>query len=50
MSQNRQNIENENFYRLIDWYVEERLKNTNIKFDHQSNLDPSFVYFELLNG
>ena len=46
----KENIENENFYRLIDWYVEERLKNTNIKFDHQSNLDPSFVYFELLNG
>jgi hypothetical protein len=46
----KENIENENFYRLIDWYVEERLKDSKIIFDKKANLDPSFVYFELLNG
>lgn len=50
MANVHENIENENFYRLIDWYLEERLKDTNIVFDHDSNLDPSFVFFRLLNG
>lgn len=42
-------IEKENFYRLIDWYIEERLKNTNIIFKN-NNLDDSFGKFYLLNG
>lgn len=50
MANFKEHIEKENLYRLIDWYVEERLKHTNIKFDHESNLDPSFVFFKLLNG
>lgn len=50
MANYKENIENENFYRLIDWYVEERLKNSSIVFDKKSNVDPSFCYFKLLNG
>ena len=42
-------IEKENFYRLIDWYVEERLKNTNIKFINDG-LNYEIGKFELLNG
>ena len=50
MANFKEHIEKENLYRLIDWYVEERLKHTNIIFDHESNLDPSFIFFKLLNG
>ncbi len=50
ISNYKENIEKENFYRIIDWYLEERLKNSKIIFDKSSNLDPSFVYFKLLNG
>ena len=42
-------IEKENYYRLIDWYVEERLKHTNIKFVND-NLSKEIGKFELLNG
>lgn len=42
-------VEKENFYRLIDWYVEERLKNTSIKFVND-NLSKEIGKFELLNG
>ena len=44
-----QHIEKESFCKLIDWYLQERLKNTKIKmcFD---NLDAGLGYFELLNG
>lgn len=46
----KENIEKENFYRIIDWYIEERLKGSRIIFDKECNLDPSFAYFKLLNG
>ena len=42
-------VEKENFYRLIDWYVEERLKNTSVKFIND-NLSKEIGRFELLNG
>ncbi len=42
-------IEKENFYRLIDWYIEERLKNTSIIFKND-NLSKEIGKFELLNG
>jgi len=44
-----EHIEKENFYRLIDWYLQERLKNTKIEFVND-NLDDSLGVFELLNG
>ena len=44
-----EHIEKENFYRLIDWYLQERLKNTKIEFV-TDNLDDSLGVFELLNG
>jgi|GEM_PF-3185393 len=44
-----ENIENENLYRIIDWFVEERLKNTDIKFIND-NIDISLGRFNLLNG
>lgn len=50
MANYKDNIEKENFYRIIDWYLEERLKNSKIIFDKDCNLDPSFIYFQLLNG
>ena len=42
-------IEQENFHRLIDWYLEERLAGTSIKFVND-NLDKSMGLFELENG
>lgn len=42
-------IEKENFYRLIDWYVEERLKNTSVKFVNDG-LNQEIGKFTLLNG
>lgn len=45
----RENIEKENFFRLIDFYLEARLKDTDIKIVHD-NLDVDLGYFELLNG
>lgn len=42
-------IEKENFYRLIDWYVQERLKDTNIIFKND-NLSNEIGKFELMNG
>lgn len=44
-----EHIEKENFYQLIDWYLEERLKGTNIKFV-KDNLDIGLGRFNLLNG
>ena len=44
-----EHIRKENFYRLIDWYLQERLKNTKIEFVND-NLDDSLGVFELLNG
>ena len=42
-------IESENFGKIIDWYLEERLKNTNIKFI-KDNLDYGLGRFKLNNG
>ena len=42
-------IEQENFYRLIDWYLQERLKGTKIKFIFD-NIDISIGKFTLMNG
>ena len=42
-------IEKENYYRLIDWYIQERLKNTNIVFKND-NLSNEIGKFDLLNG
>lgn len=44
-----QSIEEENFNKIIDWYLEERLKNTKVKFMFD-NIDISVGKFELLNG
>ena len=43
------NIERENFGRLIDWFLEERLKDTKIKFIND-NLDFGIGRFNLKNG
>lgn len=44
-----QHIEKENFNKLIDWYIESRLKDTNIEFIHD-NLDDGLGRFKLKNG
>ena len=44
-----ENIERENFGRIIDWYLEERLKNTDVKFVND-NLDYGLGRFVLGNG
>lgn len=44
-----QHIELENLNRIIDIFVEERLKNTNIKFI-KDNIDIGIGHFQLLNG
>lgn len=45
----KENIEKENYFRLIDFYLEARLKDSNIKIVHD-NLDVDLGMFELLNG
>ena len=45
----KQNIEKENFSKLIDWFIEERLKATNIMFVND-NLDDDIGFFRLLNN
>ena len=42
-------IEKENFNRLIDWYIESRLGNSNVKFV-KDNLDVDLGKFSLMNG
>lgn len=42
-------IEIESFNRIIDWFVEERLKNTSVKFP-KDNLDIGVGMFKLMNG
>ena len=42
-------VEKENFYRIMDWYVQERLKETSIIFKND-NLSKEIGKFELLNG
>lgn len=44
-----EHIEKENFHRLIDWYLKERLKSTSIKFD-DNKLDDSLGLFTTKNG
>ena len=44
-----QAIEKENLYRIMDWFIEERLKGTNVKFGHD-NLSPVLGKFKLING
>ena len=44
-----ENIERENFGRIIDWYIEERLKNSSVKFIND-NLDYGLGKFILKNG
>lgn len=44
----KENIEKENYFRLIDFYLEARLKDTNIVFQHD-NLDVDLGMFELMN-
>ena len=45
----KENIEKENYFRLIDFYLEARLKDTKVKFTHD-NLDVDLGLFSLLNG
>ena len=45
----KESIENENFGRLIDWYLKARLENTPIEFA-EDNLDENIGLIELLNG
>lgn len=44
-----QHIEKENFCRIIDWFVQERLKDTNVKFCND-NIDKGIGKFKLSNG
>lgn len=49
MANKHEAIEKENLGRLIDWFIEERLKDTKIKFA-KDNLDVDLGKFSLLNG
>lgn len=49
ISDKNEHIEKENLSKLIDWYLQERLKNTKIKFIND-NLDDTLGKFTLLNG
>lgn len=44
-----QSIEGENFNKIVDWYLEERLKDTSIAFAHD-NLSDEIGKFTLMNG
>lgn len=45
----KEHIEKENLGRLIDFYLKERLRNTNVVF-MEDNLDPDIGMFDLMNG
>lgn len=49
MGNKADNIESENFNRLIDWYIEERLKDTKVEFIHEDNLDIGVIKLKV-NG
>jgi len=49
MASKEEHIEKENFNKIIDWFIEERLKSSKIKFMHD-NLDDGLGTFNLLNG
>ena len=44
-----QHIEQENWCRVIDWWLKERLKDTSIKFE-ENEVDRGILKFNLLNG
>lgn len=45
----RENIEKENYFRLVDFYLKARLKDTKIEFA-EDNLDVDLGFFRLING
>ena len=49
MANKNEHIERENFNKILDWYVEQRLKDSKIKF-MKDNLDDGLGAFHLLNG
>jgi hypothetical protein len=49
MADKNESLEKENFFRLIDWFIEERLKDSTIKFAND-NLSQDIGRFKLLNG
>lgn len=49
MANKSENIEKENFGRIIDWFIKERLRDTRVKF-MDDNLDYGLGRFSLLNG
>lgn len=49
VADHNQHLEKENFYKLIDWYLQERLKGSKIIFKND-NLDIGLGKFTLLNG
>lgn len=49
MPNKNEHIEKENWCRIIDWYLKERLKDTNIIFKND-NLSQSLGKFQLMNG
>lgn len=49
MPNKNEHIEKENFNKIIDWMIEERLKGTNIVFAHD-NIDDGIGKFNLLSG
>lgn len=49
MANKHEHIEKENFNKIIDWFIEERLKESKIKFAHD-NLDDGLGTFNLING
>lgn len=49
VSNKYEHIEKENFNKIIDWFVEERLKDSKVKF-MKDNLDDGLGVFTLLNG
>lgn len=49
ISDKHQHIEKENLYRIIDWFIKERLKDSSIEFI-DDNIDRGFGLFTLDNG
>lgn len=49
MANKNEHIEKENFNKLIDWMIKERLRDTDIQFE-DDNIDDGIGKFSLLNG
>jgi hypothetical protein len=49
VNQYKEHIEKENFAKLVDWYLIERLKNTNVIIE-ANKIDDNIGYFKLDNG